>query len=105
MTKAFRAVFWITVVGIALAAQGCWDDQPDGFTLIGEGGCRTADGGDGKPEYVSGVTMETCAAQCRAAKEQCVAFEYNAKNSNCEIHHQPITKVAEAAGVSCYVVK
>ena len=96
---------YLAVVGLALAVQGCWDDKEDRLTLLGDGGCRTADGGDGQPKYVPGVTLDTCKTRCFDTDTPCTAIEYNTKNSNCEIHSQPITRFAEAAGVACYVLK
>jgi PAN domain len=104
MAKAFRAVLWITVVGIALAAQGCWDDKPE-LTLLGEGGCRAADGSEGEARVVGASSPDECQAQCFVGQESCVAVEYNANNNMCEIHSVPITHVEKVEGVTCYVVK
>ena len=49
MLKSGRIGLWCAIVGVALAAQGCRDDGQDRLTLLGEGGCRTADGGEGTP--------------------------------------------------------
>jgi hypothetical protein len=98
---------WICLVvaGIALAVQGCWEDKPDELTLLGEGGCRTADGGEGDPRYVSGLSLDACKAECFNGDVSCAAVEYNANNSNCEVHSGQITKFEDVEGVSCYVVK
>ena len=44
----------LVIVGIALTVQGCWEKDEDRLTLLGDGGCRTADGGDGSPTYIAG---------------------------------------------------
>jgi hypothetical protein len=104
MSQVVRAVTWLAIVGIALMTQGCWEQEGE-FTLLGEGGCRTGDGGDGGPKYLTGVTVEQCEARCLAEQATCVAYEYNANTDSCEIHHQPITTFAGVEGVSCYVVR
>jgi PAN domain len=105
MGKAAQISAWLAVVVLAFALQACGDDKQDQLTLLGNGGCRTADGGDGHPKYVAGLTLDACKAQCLQANSSCTAIEYNSAKNNCEIHSQPITQVAATDGVSCYVVK
>jgi hypothetical protein len=105
MRKAAQISGWLAVGVLAIALQACWDDKQDQLTLLGNGGCRTADGGDGHPKYVAGLSLDACKTQCLETKSSCTAIEYNSAKNNCEIHSQPITQVAVSDGVSCYVVK
>jgi PAN domain len=105
MREAKHIATWLAVVSLVLAVQGCWGDQQDRLTLLGNGGCRTADGGDGNPKYIPGLSLDTCKARCFETDTPCTAIEYNTKNSNCEVHSQPITRFAETKGVACYVFK
>jgi hypothetical protein len=81
--------------------QGCWEN--DQLTLLGEGACRLADGSEGAPESLSGLSSEQCQAQCSAEDAQCTAVEYNTNTGLCEIHSEPIVKYEEVEGVFCYV--
>ena len=104
------------MAGIVPQVQGCWqDEQPRGtrvpypmpsfrgrLTLLGEGGCRTADGEQGEHTMISAVSFDDCKAKCLEANGQCTALEYNSNNSSCEIHSEPITSFEGVAGVSCY---
>lgn len=105
MAKAGKIGAWITVVGIALVAQGCWEEQPAGLTFLGDGGCRMADGGEGEPTTIAVASSDECQAQCFGGETPCAAVEYNANNSHCEIHSQPITRFEKVEGVACYVMK
>ena len=91
----------VLVVAVTML-QGCWDDERQ-FTLLGEGGCRTTEGGDGNPVYFAGLSSEQCQAQCSAENGGCTAFEYNSTNSLCEIHEQAIVKVEGVDGVFCHL--
>jgi hypothetical protein len=99
---AVRIGSWLAIVGVALMMQGCWDEQEDRLTLLGEGGCRAADGGEGEPAYTQATSAEECEAQCFVGETPCTAVEYNANNGTCEVHHQPITKFEKVEGVVCY---
>jgi hypothetical protein len=105
MLKVKQVGVWFAIVGIALAVQGCWEKDEDGLTLLGEGGCRTSDGGDGQHTSFPGMSEDGCKAQCLAETEPCTAVEFNSNNGSCEIHSQPVTKFEAVQGVSCYVVK
>lgn len=105
MRKAKHLAAWLAVVGFALVVQGCEKDKEDRLTLLGDGGCRTDDGGDGQPQYIPGLSLDACKAQCFATDTPCTAIEYNTNNSNCEVHSQPITRFAETAGVACYIAE
>jgi len=76
MRKAGKIGVWIAVTGIALVVQGCWDEQPQQLALLGDGG-----------------------------ETPCVAVEYNANNSRCEVHREPIAKFEKVDGVACYVMR
>lgn len=89
------------VIVSAVFIQGCWEDEQ--FTLLGEGGCRLADGGEGTPVYLAGVSSEQCQAECSDQNGACTAFEYNTNNSQCEIHAEPIVKFEGVEGVLCYL--
>lgn len=104
MLKARRIGVSLATVGLALVVQSCWQDDGDGLTLLGNGGCRTADGGEGTPTFLE-VSLEACKAKCFEDDAQCTAVEYNANNSNCEIHSEPITKYEEVDNVECYIVE
>lgn len=105
MAKKEYVGICLLVAGIALAVQGCWEDDQNRLTLLGEGACRTADGGEGEPKFISAVSLDACKAACFNGAAPCAAVEYNANNSNCEVHFEPITKFEEVEGVSCYVVR
>jgi hypothetical protein len=90
----------VVIAGVWMI-QGCWENEQ--FTLLGEGGCRLADGGEGTPEYLSGLSSEQCQAQCSAEDGQCTAIEYNTNNGLCEIHSEPIVKFEGVEGVFCYL--
>jgi PAN domain len=91
---------WVVIAGIVVT-QGCWENEQ--FTLLGEGGCRLADGGGGDPIYLAGLTSEQCQAQCFAENGECTAVEYNTNNRQCEVHSEPIVKFEGAKGVFCYL--
>lgn len=103
MPRAKQMAAWLAVVGVALAVQGCGEDEQDRLTLLGKGGCRTADGGEGQHGTLSGVSLDACKALCFGENGPCTAVEYNTNNSNCEIHSEPITTFKEVEGVECYV--
>ena len=71
------------------------------LTLLGEGGCRTADGEQGEHTNLK-VSFDQCKAKCLAVNGQCTALEYNSNTNGCEIHSEPITSFEGVAGVSCY---
>jgi PAN domain len=105
MLKAGKIGIWVTVAGIALMLQGCWDEQPQQLALLGDGGCRMANGAEGKPTLSGAKSPDECQAQCFTGETPCVAVEYNANNNRCEVHHDEITKFEKVAGVTCYVVR
>jgi hypothetical protein len=105
MFKVRRVGFGLVIVGMALTVQGCWEKDEDQLTLLGDGGCRTADGGDGSPTYIAGVSLEGCKQRCFANGEPCAAIEFNANNGMCEVHSQDMTRVEPVSGVACYVLK
>lgn len=106
MPKAGKIGLWIMVVGMALVAQGCWEEeQPGRLVLLGDGACRMADGSEGRPTTIGAESPDACQAECFANGTPCVAVEYNANNSRCEVHRKPITKFEKVEGVACYVMK
>jgi PAN domain len=105
MLKTGRIGLWCAIVGFALAAQGCRDDAQDRLTLLGEGGCRTADGGEGTPSPIQVASAEACEAQCFAGQAACAAVEYNANNGICEVHREPIARFEHVEGVACYAMR
>lgn len=88
--------------GAAPPMQGWSQGKQDRLTLLGEGGCRTADGGPGEHHTTSTVSLEECKAKCLDMGGDCTALEYNSNNGNCEIHSDTITLFEQVAGVSCY---
>jgi PAN domain len=105
MAKLKRIALWSVILGIALVTQACWDDDPKGFKLVGEGACRQADGGAGNPRYAKAASLDECFSQCLQDSSSCKAIEYNSKNGSCEIHSEPISKFEKVEGVSCYTVE
>jgi hypothetical protein len=105
MFKVRHVGFGLVIVGMALTVQGCWEKDEDRLTLLGDGGCRTADGGDGSPTYIAGVSLEGCKQHCFANGAPCAAIEFNAKNNMCEVHSKAMTRVEPVEGVACYVLK
>ncbi len=105
MLKVRQVAVWFAIVGIALAAQGCWDNDEDRLTLLGDGGCRTADGSEGNHTVISQESQEACKARCFVGDEPCTAVEFNANNGNCEVHSRPITKIEALEGVTCHVLR
>jgi PAN domain len=105
MPKARRVGLWLAIVGFALAAQGCWDDGQESLTLLGEGGCRAADGGEGGPSTIQVASTEECEAQCFTEETPCAAVEYNSNNGACEIHREPIARFEQVDGVACYAMR
>jgi hypothetical protein len=105
MRKASKIGVWIAVTGIALVVQGCWDEQPQQLALLGDGGCRMANGSEGKPATMGAKSADECQAQCFTGETPCVAVEYNANNSRCEVHREPIAKFEKVDGVACYVMR
>ena len=104
MLKSGRIGLWCAIVGVALTAQGCRDDGQDRLTL-GEGGCRTAAGGEGTPSPIQMASAQACEAQCFAEETPCAAVEYNANNGICEVHREPIAKFEHVEGVACYAMR
>ncbi len=104
MLKARQMGVSLAIIGLSLLVQNCGEDDRDGLTLLGNGGCRTADGGEGNPTFFE-VSLDACKTKCFEDDGKCTAVEYNANNSNCEIHSEPITKFEEVDNVECYVVR
>jgi hypothetical protein len=95
----------LAVVGIALAVQGCWGEDEQRLTLLGDGGCRTAEGGEGNQVPVSVASVDECKAKCFNENGSCAAVEYNASSDACEIHSAPITTYEQVDGVECYALR
>ena len=93
---------WVMIVGVVLL-QGCWEEEQ--FTLVGEGGCRLADGGEGAPTHLAGLSSDECQAECSDENGKCTGVEYNSNSSHCEIHFEPIVEFEEVEGVFCYTRK
>jgi len=100
----------LVIAGVAPLVQVCAQaeaqhesqDEEDQLTLLGEGGCRTADGGQGAYTRISSVSFDQCKTECFGLNGKCIALEYNSNINGCEIHSEPITSFEEVAGVSCY---
>lgn len=101
MPKPSQMSSWVVIAGVALIAQGCWEDEQDRFALLGEGGCRTSGNIDGNHVVISGVSFEQCQARCLDENGHCTAVEYNTNNNACEIHSDTITTFEKVQGVSC----
>jgi PAN domain len=105
MPKAGRIAVWGAITGIALALQGCWEDDGRQLTLLGGGGCRTADGGEGVPATISVASVDECRSRCLGENGSCVAAEFNGNTNSCEIHSMPITTYEKVEGVACYAIR
>jgi hypothetical protein len=103
MPKARQISGWVVIAGVGLLGQGCWEDAQDRVTLLGEGGCRIADGGEGDPIHLSGLSSDQCQARCFDENGKCTAVEYNVNNGQCEIHSDPVVKYEGVEGVFCYL--
>lgn len=101
MPDARQIGVWLATLGITLMVQGCWDNEQ--FTLLGDGGCRTADDRHGTHTTVSKIAFNECQARCFNGSGPCTAIEYTSQGGVCEIHSEPITKYEKAEGVACYV--
>ena len=95
----------LVIVGVALMVQGCLENDEDPLTLLGDGGCRTADGDEGSPTYLSAPSLDGCKQQCLENGKPCTAIEFNSNKSMCEVHATAITRVEPVEGVACYVLK
>jgi hypothetical protein len=105
MLKVKQAGLWLAIVGAGLAMQGCWEQEESQLTLLGDGGCRTADGSEGTYSVVRENSQDSCKARCVGNNGLCTAVEFNANNGQCEVHTQLITKYEKVAGVTCLVVR
>jgi hypothetical protein len=88
---------------VAPLVQGWSKGEQDQLTLLGEGGCRLADGGEGTPVYLAGLSPEQCHAECTSENGKCSALEYNTHNNVCEVHSEPIVNFEGVEGVFCYL--
>jgi hypothetical protein len=102
MLKARQFAGSLVIAGVALSVQGCWEDEQQNLTLVGEGGCRLADGSGGHPIYIAGLSLDQCEANCFNGDGKCTAVEYNSNNNQCEVHSEPIANYQKVAGVFCY---
>jgi hypothetical protein len=91
------------LAGVAPLVQAWSQDEQDQFTLLGEGGCRLADGGEGNPVHLAGLSYEQCQAECTSENGECSAVEYNTNNAQCELHSGTIVKFEEIEGVFCHL--
>ena len=105
MHKAGLIGLFCAIIGVALGAQGFWGDGQDRLTVLGEGGCRTADVGEGNPSYLQVASAKECEAQCFVGEAPCAAFEYSANNGMCEVHREPIASFEHVEGVTCYAMR
>jgi len=105
MVKVRQAGLWLAIACIVLAMQGCWEEEGTQLTLLGDGGCRTADGSEGAYSVVRERSEDSCKTRCFGANAPCTAVEFNANNGQCEVHTQPITQYEKVAGVTCLVAR
>jgi hypothetical protein len=88
---------------VAPLVQGWSKGEQDQLALLGEGGCRLADGGEGNPVHLAGLSYEQCQAECTSENGECSAVEYNTNNGQCELHSGTIVKFEEIEGVFCHL--
>jgi hypothetical protein len=105
MLELRQASAWFVIVGVALAVQGCWENEPAQLTLLGDGGCRTADGTEGEYTVVRETSEDACKARCFGGNAPCTAIEFNTNNGQCEVHTHPIKKYEKVEGVTCLVAR
>ena len=105
MPKAGKIAVCGVIAGIALVVQGCWEDDERRLTLLGGGGCRTADGGEGAPATISVASVDECGSRCFGENGSCAAVEFDGNNNACEIHSAPITTFEKVEGVECYAIR
>jgi hypothetical protein len=105
MLKLRQAGVWLAIAGIALALQGCWENEEPQLTLLGNGGCRTADGTEEKYNVMTEVSLDACKERCFGENGSCTAVEFNTANSHCEVHSAPITRFERVEGVTCHVLR
>jgi hypothetical protein len=91
------------LAGVAPLVPGWSKVEQDQLRMLGEGGCRLANGGEGKPAYLAGLSSEQCQAKCISQDGKCSAVEYNTTNGQCEVHSDPIAKFEKVQGVFCYL--
>merc|ERR1712187_218018 len=74
----------------------------DQFIKIGDGGCRTADGGKGTKTVERVDNLQECFEACLAnlGGERCVAVEFF--DNTCELHTEEITDVGPNKGKVCF---
>lgn len=73
-----------------------------GFTLVGNGACRTADGGSGDFQLASVQSPEQCHNMCLESS-WCVAYETsNTDYQRCELHREAVARVANEGCCQCW---
>ncbi len=82
-------------------------DIADPFQRLGSGGCRTAEGGQGRYVQVRDVSLDACRAHCEDARRHdrvCYGIEYSRAARSCELHTRPVARASGGGGTaSCYL--
>jgi hypothetical protein len=95
------------LTGFATAGAGA-TDVPDAtqmiydFKKLGNGGCRTADGGHGIFLPVKNVSLGRCKEHCIEGGPKCKGLEYNRSTMVCELHLDTPQWVAPGSNAECY---
>jgi len=73
--------------------------EPEQYTKLGDGFCRTASGARGTFTLVTVANLEGCQAAC-SAQPRCVGVEFRA--GTCELHTERLARVSNRPGVVCF---
>jgi hypothetical protein len=104
-----RKLSFVPLAALLATLVGSSDANAD-FTgelkRLGVGGCRTADGGEGRYTLHQGVSLAECQELC-FGKAPCAAVEYNEEKRECEVHVAPIVELSEVKSrkATCYVYR
>jgi hypothetical protein len=71
------------------------------FTLLGDGACRTADGGGGQYTKAQSSSLSDCKSKCEESTV-CVAVEWIKSGKHCELHTASITHAAINGKAQCW---
>merc|ERR1719384_1203592 len=73
--------------------------EPERYTKLGDGFCRTASGARGTFTLATTALVEDCQAAC-SAQSTCVGVEF--RSGTCELHTEDLARVSASQGVVCF---